>query len=670
VTEAPLSAADAANLEALVYDRTVSPDATLNPLSMTWAQAPSEGAQALLQGPMQPLKTLEVEALPLLSVQEDGQTEDRCDLQVNGLLGEGGMGVVQQARQVSLQREVAVKRLKGGADAGGAERARSSAPEMMRALLDEAMLMGALEHPNIVPVHALGRTTERGPLLVMKKVEGHSWRALLRDPGHRFWMEQGRGSDRLGQHLSILMQVCNAAHFAHSRGVIHRDIKPENVMVGSYGEVYLMDWGIALRVGDGVRGGDGKLRGTPAYMAPEMLKEEAGQGARTDVYLLGATLHEVLVGRPRHEGGSVMAALMSVVASAPYAYGADVPAELGELCNSACHVDPSQRPQSAAAMREQVAAFLQHRGAARLAAEAASRVEELRALLGVHAQARAVGHGLKVYQAFNEARFALRQSLRDWPEQPDGAALLRSLLTLMIGHELEQRNADLAASLLSELSERGDERQDLAARLVALRAELRDEDGARQRLARLEHDQDMRVGSAQRASLLRLVIMAPLVGVPLTVVLFSFGVHPWSTRGSLVIGGVIFGLIMIFVLRWRAALLSNAFNRNISALLLTGFAGMLSNRALGVFFDDPLPHVAARDLLILALISTLGGVVIGRRVWGAVPSFVVALLLGLLFPERALPISLGGVVVSVLVLAWLERRALAALSSGEGVKEG
>lgn len=662
MTEAPLSAADAANLESLVYDRTVSPDATLNPLSMTWAQAPSEGAQALLQGPMQPLKTLEVEALPLLSVQEDGQTEDRCDLQVNGLLGEGGMGVVQQARQVSLQREVAVKRLKGGADAGDAERARSRAPEMMQALLDEAMLMGALEHPNIVPVHALGRTTERGPLLVMKKVEGHSWRALLRDPGHRFWMEQGRESDRLGQHLSILMQVCNAAHFAHSRGVIHRDIKPENVMVGGYGEVYLMDWGIALRVGDVARRGDGKLRGTPAYMAPEMLKEEAGQGARTDVYLLGATLHEVLVGRPRHEGGSVMAALMSVLASAPYAYGADVPTELGELCNSACHVDPSQRPQSAAAMREQVAAFLQHRGAARLAAEAASRVEELRALLGVHAQARGVGHGLKVYQAFNEARFALRQSLRDWPEQPDGGALLRSLLTLMIGHELEQRNADLAASLLSELSERGDERPDLAARLAALRAELLDEDDARQRLAKLEHDQDARVGAAQRAALLRVVLGSLTVGAPVAAVMFALGYHPLSTKGSLVVGSIIGSGVLLLGLRWRAVLFSNAFNRNTSALVLMGFIGVIGNRALGVIYGEPLSHVAARDLLILLLMSGLGGVLMTRRLWWAIPFLVSALVFGLIFPDYAMPISLMGAASAIIVIARAGRRAVAEAS--------
>src|SRR5207248_5943633 len=105
------------------------------------------------------------------------------------------------------------------------------------------------------------------------------------------WRDRGSApGDRLGAHLEILMQVCNAAHFAHSRGIVHRDIKPQNVFIGRYGEVYLGDWGLAVRVEP--RSQTRALCGTPAYMAPEMVV--GGEvDARTDVYLLGATLHQI-----------------------------------------------------------------------------------------------------------------------------------------------------------------------------------------------------------------------------------------------------------------------------------------------------------------------------------------------------------------------------------------
>jgi serine/threonine-protein kinase len=218
------------------------------------------------------------------------------DLLVLDTLGEGGMGRVLLARQRSLARDVAVKVLKPEtADADGA-----------LSLLREAVVMGGVEHPNIVPVHALGRDDRGHPVLVMKRIEGTSWRALLDDDAHPTWTALlAAHGDRVSAHLEVLMRVADAAHFAHARGVIHRDIKPENVMVGAFGEVYLVDWGIAIRVGRTQPDGDGafRIRGTPAYMAPEMIGGDPTRlDARTDVYLLGATLHEVLTRTPRHRG--------------------------------------------------------------------------------------------------------------------------------------------------------------------------------------------------------------------------------------------------------------------------------------------------------------------------------------------------------------------------------
>ncbi|MCB9615733.1 MAG: protein kinase [Sandaracinus sp.] len=127
-----------------------------------------------------------------------------------------------------LEREVAVKGLREDLDT----------PLVRARLLLEARVTGRLEHPNVVPVHLVTEDDEGRPRIVLKRIEGRSWRELLdeRPPDGR----------DLAEHVRILGQVCQAIRFAHSRGVLHRDLKPENVMVGDFGEVYVVDWGIAL----------------------------------------------------------------------------------------------------------------------------------------------------------------------------------------------------------------------------------------------------------------------------------------------------------------------------------------------------------------------------------------------------------------------------------------
>jgi serine/threonine-protein kinase len=176
------------------------------------------------------------DALPRLSVGEDA----RSDLVLEGELGRGGMGVVRAARQRSIEREVAIKSTPTGESRLG------------RALVREGRIMGALEHPNVVPVHALGLSESDGtPLLVMKRVVGVSWRTFLRDAAHPAWraLLVGHGN-RLRANVEILSQLCRALSYAHEHGVVHRDLKPDNVMIGTHGEVMLLDWGVALRLAE------------------------------------------------------------------------------------------------------------------------------------------------------------------------------------------------------------------------------------------------------------------------------------------------------------------------------------------------------------------------------------------------------------------------------------
>jgi serine/threonine protein kinase len=239
-----------------------------------------------------------------------GETPARAaQIEILDVIGEGGMGTIYRARQVSLEREVALKRIKPHLEM------RQDVVDMF---LGEAHATGALDHPNIVPVYELGRDDKGQAFYSMKLVHGTPWNKLL----HPETDEQRVRADAMSvrDHLDILLKVSDAIGFAHSRGVIHRDLKPENVMVGEFGEVLVMDWGLAATAEPGLpatrRLPDvtkvSVACGTPSYMPPEMA---LGEGFRTcpasDVYLLGAILFEILFGKPPHQGETVWAVLLA-----------------------------------------------------------------------------------------------------------------------------------------------------------------------------------------------------------------------------------------------------------------------------------------------------------------------------------------------------------------------
>jgi len=212
------------------------------------------------------------------------------DLELRQKLGEGGMGSVYLAFQESIGREVAVKMLRRDGPSSKAH----------RLLLEEAWITGRLDHPNIVPVHSVGRDDGENPLIVMKRVQGISWLDAIADPDSLPLYYQGE--EELEVLLDIFEQVCRATHFAHTRQILHRDIKPENVMLGAFGEVYLVDWGIAVSMDEDPDHGlpiashVNVPMGTPCFMAPEMAAGEGDKlGPWTDVFLLGATLHLSLI---------------------------------------------------------------------------------------------------------------------------------------------------------------------------------------------------------------------------------------------------------------------------------------------------------------------------------------------------------------------------------------
>ncbi len=327
-------------------------------------------------------------------------------------LGRGGMGVVFRASQASLQRIVALKTLKESVEIGGARRQQ---------FLSEARLTGRLEHPNIVPVHALNAGALGEPLLAMKLVNGQPWNKLLK---------AGDYDDR--EQLEVLIQVCNAVAYAHDQGVLHCDLKPGNVMLGQFGEVMVMDWGLAVGFQEKTPG----LRhisdvdapcGTPAYMPPELAEGEGGRlGPWSDVFMLGGILYRILTGRPPHTGKTLFQVVLAASKGVVEPLSEDHPAGLRELCARALEPDLERRFQSVADFLHDLRAHLVHRESLAIRTAADQKLADCKlrassgALLAEEARDR-------LYEEFAEAVAGFGNALQLWehPQAREGAARAR-----------------------------------------------------------------------------------------------------------------------------------------------------------------------------------------------------------------------------------------------------
>ena len=240
-------------------------------------------------------------------------------------IGEGGMGTVYLARDRELERDVALKVL------------RTPVPnvEARERILSEARILASLEHPGIVPVHDIGTLPDGRLFYVMKRVRGERFD------------EFARGEHARSELLRAFLQVCDAVSFAHASGVVHRDLKPQNIMLGAFGEVLVLDWGVAkarqhAEVGSSrVDGAARSAAGTPGYMAPEQLHGAADE--RVDVFGLGGILFFILT---RTHPGDERAEFHKV------------PAALRAICDRARAIDPAARYQAVAALATDVANYL------------------------------------------------------------------------------------------------------------------------------------------------------------------------------------------------------------------------------------------------------------------------------------------------------------------------
>ncbi len=372
--------------------------------------------------------------MPQLVVTGDTSHGGRADFVVDSRIGTGGMGMVDAALQVALDREVALKRLRYGVKTHPSS----------HSLLREAQLLAKLEHPNIVPVHMVGTDEDGAPVVVMKRIKGVSWKQLAASQDHPYW-ETVQG-DRLVFNLNTLRQVCLALECAHSQGILHCDLKLENVMLGDHGQVYLLDWGLAGQMDSEGRLVRTEFRGTPCYAAPEMFVPGGTLTTGTDVYLLGALLHELLVGSPRHNGKDIAEVLSAAMTSAPLRYPDTVPAELARLCNQATSADSAHRPVDVSAFRRAIGQYMERRHSRALLTRATRMLNKL-----VAYATDATSEPRQVEKLGIQCRFAFEQLLSEEPDLHDARMGLLRTLGGLAWFEIRNRQVEAAVRLRDEL---------------------------------------------------------------------------------------------------------------------------------------------------------------------------------------------------------------------------
>lgn len=357
------------------------------------------------------------------------------DYELLEIIGEGGMGVVYAAHQSSIARTVAVKMLKPSPKIREEQRDK---------FISEAVVTGELDHPNIVPIYDLGANDAGALFYSMKRVKGTPWDKVL-------------ANKPLDENLSILLRVADAVAFAHAHGVVHRDLKPENVMLGDYGEVLVMDWGLArittmFANAEAIFQAD-SLGGTPAYMAPEMARGPVENiNFSSDIYLLGAILYEIIGGKPPHSGRDVMQCLMN--AAQNQIDGIRYDGELKIIALRAMATRQEDRYPSVKEFQEAIRVYQSHSESLVLTAHANLNLQK----------ARENGD----YQLFARALYGFQEALNLWDANHRARALLADTQRDYAQDAMAKGDLDLAASLLDA---KNPDQVDLIQKIDVARAE-------------------------------------------------------------------------------------------------------------------------------------------------------------------------------------------------------
>jgi serine/threonine protein kinase len=275
---------------------------------------------------------------------------------IGPIIGQGGMGTIFTALDTRLQREVAIKFMKTEAmHVDGA----------IESFMYESELLGALEHPGILPVIDSGVDEKGVPYYVMKVIKGRTLGQLIFEQSK---MSGETRKESVVKLLRIFSQLCQTLAFVHYKRYIHRDVKPDNIMVDEFGVVILVDWGLARAMSAGDNRPDasktstGLVKGTPLYMSPEQIVNSSGAlDGRSDLFAMGAILYEILVGKTPFDAIDALAILAKIKKGrylSPRRARSDIPRPLESIVVKALELDANKRYQSTAALGADIDSFL------------------------------------------------------------------------------------------------------------------------------------------------------------------------------------------------------------------------------------------------------------------------------------------------------------------------
>lgn len=374
-----------------------------------------------------------------------------ADYRLVRLLGKGGMGNVYVARQGSLDRLVALKVIKPLEDEKRLQLSKKGTLEKTERqrrsqFISEAVVTGDLEHPNIVPIHDIAVSEDNTLFYSMKRVSGTPWSKEI--------VERSRD-----ENLEILLKVCDAIGFAHTRGIVHRDIKPENIMLGDFGIVMVMDWGLALaKPGfekiDSIYPATG-LGGSPAYMAPEMATGPLDSiDAASDIYLLGATLFQIITGNAPHVAPNITECLRAVASNKIRDVQPQHEGELLDIALRAMATRTVDRYPDVLSFQNAIRQYRSHSESIALAAKATDSL--------------ALAKQTQAYSNFARAMFGFEEAIALWDGNVRGKAGLEEARLQYADAAYRNGDFDLGLSLLDN----GDSNhQDLIAKIVTAQHE-------------------------------------------------------------------------------------------------------------------------------------------------------------------------------------------------------
>ena len=534
----------------------------------------------------------------------------------------GGMGAVTAARQVSLDRDVAVKSALAGA-------ARNTS-----ALLEEARIAGRLQHPNIVPVYDLGVDGDNRLILIMKRVEGDTWATRMED---RPDVDNSRWHDWLGAQLRVLLQICNALAFSHTCGIVHRDLKPVNIMIGKFGEVYVLDWGMAVEVRDEHGTArpwpvqEGLAEGTIAYMAPEQASvEPGGVTTLTDVFQLGALLYEILTGSAPFSRPQLADAVQAMCDCDLEPVAPPVSAEASTICAKAMARKPSDRYSSVMEFAGALEEYLQRRPAMGLCHAAERNLLDLRVAIARGATTD------QLYAEFGQVRFGFQQALALWPGCSAAQTGLQSSILVVALHVLSQGDLHFAETLRGQLLFPDAGLDSALAEERARQAQKQADVESLQALAR-DHDSDRGAGSR------RLLVWALAAVFPAMFGLAQAAVEMGLTQVShfnLLWPGAVAIVVTAGVGHWRRAqMLSTAVNRTTLLVLLAMMVFAEVIRVAAALHGVPPTGVQLFDLGMYALAAAALSPQFGKRMLWASAAFAVAALVGAIWPRWLLALT-------------------------------